>query len=212
MKTKIIMSVICALLISCNGQKKEAIKPINNTIVMKKIDTNYLNKIKEIGKKNQKIQLVENDSVVELVDEGDIYFESRRKNNEFIYNFFSYDKKNHLIFASGTIFHNIPIGIFRRYNEKGELIEEINRDKNYPFSVYDLIEKIKVTHKIDLNNASGQSYVSREFDKVRNIYIYMIAYENDKNKVLQNGQSKYISVNGQTGEIVSEGIAKINLK
>ncbi|UFH35080.1 hypothetical protein [Flavobacterium acetivorans] len=114
------------------------------------------------------------------------------------------------MFQSGAYFYDFSFGFFRRYNGKGELIEEINRDENYPFSVYDLIEKIKVTHQIDLNNTSEKSYVTRNFDKSRNIY--MIVYEKDKNKILQNGQSKYITVNGQTGEIVSEGITKISLK
>jgi hypothetical protein len=30
--------------------------------------------------------------------------------------------------------------------------------------------------------------------------------------MLQNGQSKYIAVDGQTGEIIKEGITKINMK
>lgn len=212
MKTKIIMIIICALLLSCNRQNKEEIKPINNKIVMKKLDTNYLNKIIDIGKKNEKIQLVENDSVVQLEDNGDYYYERRQKNNEKLKKSFVYNKTTHLIVANGTLFNDLPIGIHRIYNEKGELIREINYDENYSFSVYDLIEKIKVTHQFDLNNAKVQSYVSRDFDKSRNIYIYMIAYEKDENKVLKNGQSKYIAVDGQTGEIVSEGITKINMR
>jgi hypothetical protein len=51
-------------------------KPLKYTIVIKKLDNGYLDTIKSIGKKNQEIQLIENDSVIELIDEGDVYLES----------------------------------------------------------------------------------------------------------------------------------------
>lgn len=207
MKIKIIMSVICALIISCNGQKKEAIKPINNTIVMKKIDINYLNKIKEIHKKYEKITLTENDTVIELADREGTFFERRRKNNEKLEKRFSYCKNSHLLLAEGTYFYNFPIGIHKEYNKKGELIRERNNDENFPFSVNALIEKIKVTHKIDLNDTTKVSIISRNFDKSFNKYVYDIHYKENINE-----SPKYIAVDGETGEILGEGIVKINMR
>jgi hypothetical protein len=209
MKTKfhiiIKLIVVSVLLISCNGQKKEAIKPINNTIVIKELDSVYLNKIKELGKKDQKIQLIENDTVVELSDNGDTYFESRRKNNENFEDRFSYNKITHLLVATGTVFYDLPIGIHKIYNEKGELVREINYDENFSFSIYDLIEKIKITHQIDLNNSTKIKKISRIFDEALNKYAYTILYKDDENEKM-----KVLVVDGQTGEILNDSILIIN--
>lgn len=198
--------VYCLLLMGCNGQKKENdSQPIGNVIVIKKLDSSYLDTIKAISRKDQKIQLIEKDSVVELTDQGDTYLERRRKNNESIYNYFVYDKKNHLMTISGTSFYDIPIGIFRRYNEYGETVEEVNRDKNYAFSVYDLIEKIKVTHQIDLNTTAKITDIEKAFDNSANKYFYMIRYKDEK------GTTKFISIDGQTGKILAEGVYRYNV-
>lgn len=209
MKARIVISLICIFLLSCNGLKKEEIKSVSNTVVTKKIKSNYLRKINEVNTKYKKIKIIENDSIIELLENGDSYLESRKKKNELICNRFAYNKKNNLLLESGNYFHDIPIGFLKKYDEKGRLIEEINKDKNYTFSIYDLIEKIKSSHQIDLNNDTEQNRVYRDFDKSINKYIYVITYEKDKNKALQNGKSKFISVDGQTGKILSEGITEI---
>lgn len=208
MKTKIVLSLICVFLITCNGLKKEEVKSVNNSVATKKINSNYIKKINEINIKDKKIQIIENDSIIELWDYGDTYVESRRKRNEMICKKFAYNKQNNLLIESVTHFHDIPIGVLRKYDEKSRLIEEINKDKNYTFSIYDLIKKIKSTHQIDLNNDREQNSVDRDFDKSINRYIYIITYEKDKNKAFQNGKAKYIIVDGQTGKILSEGITK----
>ncbi|WP_281336657.1 hypothetical protein [Flavobacterium eburneipallidum] len=202
MKTKIIIILICALLISCNRQKKEnVIKPIKNLIIMKKLDDIYLNKIQEINQKNQKIQFDENDSIVELVDNGNTYIETRRKKNHAIYNYFTYDKNNYLMITSGTQFYTISIDISRRYNEKGQIEEEKNWEENFPFSVYDLITKIKTTNQLDLNSEKKDLLINRGLDKETDSYIYLIRYNISK----YDGSYKYIKVDGATGEILSEG-------
>jgi hypothetical protein len=103
--------------------------------------------------------------------------------------------------TSGTRFYDSSIDIFRRYNEKGEIIEEINRNENFSFSVYDLIEKIKITHKINLNDGELDRHVFRGIDKEINKPIYKIKYDINKN----DGTYKYITVDGETGQILSEG-------
>jgi hypothetical protein len=205
MKNKVIMTIVCTFLMACNGQKKENVnKPINNKIVMKKLDNSYLNKIKGI---KEKIQFNENDTVIELADREGTFFERRRKNNEKLEKRFSYCKNSHLLLAEGIYFYNFPIGIHKEYNKKGELIRERNNDENFPFSVNALIEKIKVTHKIDLNDTTKVSIISRNFDKSFNKYVYDIHYKENI-----NDSPKYIAVDGETGEIVSEGILKINMR
>lgn len=198
MKNKTIMIMLCAFLMGCNIYKKEnGIKPINGKIVMKKLDNNYLKKIK---KENQKIQLTENDSIIELEDNGDYYYERRQKNNEKLKKGFVYNKVTHLLVATGTLLDKLPIGIHKIYNEKGELIREINYDENFPFSVYDLIAKIKTTYQIDLNDIENDVSVGKLIDKETGKHIYVIYYDKS-----DNGSYKYITVDGATGQILSEG-------
>jgi len=196
---KIVKFIIASFfLISCNAQKKQnGMKPINRKIFIKKLDNNYL---KKINKENQKIQFTETDSIIELEDNGDYYFERRQKNNEKIKKSFVYNKNTHLLVATGTLLYDLPIGVHKIYNKKGELIREINYDKNFPFSIYDLIAKIKTTHQIDLNDIKENISVMRDIDKETKKNIYVIFY-NKKN----DGSYKYITVDGTTGQILSEG-------
>lgn len=203
MKSKIII-LFYIFLISCNGQKKYDAKPINEKIIIKKLDNASLNKILKINKKYQNIIFTNKDTIVELVDNDDYFLESKSKKGESIFNRIAYDKKSHLMIASGAVFIKIKIGIHRKYNEKGQIISEINYDDNYPFSIYELIEKIKLTHKIDLNDTSKIRAVEREFDESFNKFIYAIRYKNNENEPL-----KYIVVDAKTGVILKEGIVKI---
>lgn len=189
--------MFCAFLMGCNTYKKEnGIKPINGKIVMKKLDNNYFKKIK---KENQKIQFNENDSIIELENNDDYFFERRQRNNEKLKKSFVYNKTTHILVATGTLLNDLPIGIHKIYNEKGELVREINYDKNFPFSVYDLIAKIKTTHQIDLNDGENSISVSRDIDKETGKHIYVIFYDK------KPGSYKYITVDGVTGQILSEG-------
>jgi hypothetical protein len=198
MKNKTIMIMLCAFLMGCNIYKKEnGIKPINGKIVMKKLENNYLKKIK---KENKKIQLIENDSIIELEESSDYYVERRQKNNEALKKVFVYDKNTHLLLSTGTHLNELPIGLHKNYNEKGELIREINFDENFTFSVYDLIAKIKITHKIDLNDEKENISIRRNIDKETGKHIYVIYYDKS-----DNGSYKYITVDGATGQILSEG-------
>lgn len=181
----------------CNGHKKDNVAiPAIHKIVIKKLDSTYFNKIN--GKKGT-IQFAENDSVIELEDYKGVFLEHRRKNKEKLEKRFSYDKKTNLMISSGPYFYEIPIGFHQKYNEKGEVVEEKNQDKNFPFSVYDLIQKIKKTHHIDLNDTTRVIAVSRNFSESSNRHIYAIVYKNGE------GEKKAMSIDGQTGEILYDG-------
>ncbi|WP_264551929.1 hypothetical protein [Flavobacterium sp. N2038] len=204
MKTKMI--VIFFAFLSCNESKKENISaPINNTIIMKKINTDYLNKINETNLINEKIQFVENDTNVVLIDYGDHYFESKRRFDESIINYIIYNKKNNQMISSGTYFYNSPIDIYRKYNEKGEVIQETDNNKDFPFSISDLIEKIKITHKINLNDGKIDRTVNRGIDEKTGRPTYSIQFDINKDE----GHLNYITIDGKTGEILSEGRKQI---
>lgn len=203
MKTKI-LTIIFISLIGCNQSKNE-IKQIKKITVMKKIDSTYLKKIKEFNTQNEKLQLTQNDTIIELKDQGKTYFESKRKKDESFSNYTIYDKKNSMMIKSGTHFYNCPVGIYKKYNEKGELIEEINRDENFTFSIYSLIEKIKKTYDINLNDGKQSRSINRGIDDQTGKLIYKIKY--DINAI--DGNFKYLIIDAKNGEIISQGEQQI---
>ncbi|KIC02811.1 hypothetical protein OA88_06715 [Flavobacterium sp. JRM] len=75
-----------------------------------------------------------------------------------------YDKKTLNVTKEIESFYDCIIGFRREFNEKGELIKEINNDKPFKFSWQDLVKKMKQEYAIDLMNENDQiktnNYVS----------------------------------------------------
>jgi hypothetical protein len=192
------------LFISCKDKKENENLAVSNIVVVKKIKSDYLNKIRTAHVFNEKIHFAEADTIVELIDQTDRYIETRRRKAESIYDFFVYDKRNNLMIASGTKLYRVGINIFRKYNKNGRVIEERDTNKGFTFSVYDLINKIKKTHNIDLNDGKENRSVLRGFDDKLNKLVYNIRY--DQNNVLY----KYITVDGTTGAILASGKGQLS--
>ncbi|UFH35081.1 hypothetical protein [Flavobacterium acetivorans] len=198
MKNKAIMIISCIFLMGCNTYKKQ-IKPINNKIIMKKFD---LESFKKNNKGKKEYEIVKGDSIFKRSDENDCFYEEAKKMNGKFKTISNYYKETLMIKNSGNYFDQMPYGVAKFYNEKGEITKEINYDENYPFSVYDLIARIKTTHQMDLNDEKNNISVSREIDRETGKHIYVIFYDKT-----DNGSYcyKYINVDGVTGQILSEG-------
>jgi hypothetical protein len=61
-----------------------------------------------------------------------------------------YSAKTKSLIREGKNFTDTPVGIWKTYDENGKLIQENDADKNYPFSLEDLIAKMKKEYNIDL--------------------------------------------------------------
>lgn len=198
MKYKAIMMILCILLTGCNIYKKEnGIKPKNTKIILKKFD---IKNFKKHSKGKKECEIVQGDSIFKRTEYNDSFYEEAKKINGKFKTVYNYYKESLIIKSTGKFFGDMPFAVAKFYNEKGEIIKEINYDKNYPFSVYDLIAKIKTTHQMDLNDPKENIDVNKTIDKKTGNYIYEILY-NGKN----NGSYKYITVDGITGQIFSEG-------
>lgn len=112
----------------------------------------------------------DNDDTVEifLIENKDSYQQTVTYLNTPIKKRFMYDKKTLTVTKEIESFYDCVIGFQREYNEKQELIKEINNDAPYKFSWQDLVSKMKNEYQIDLmdekeqiKNNSHVSFLSR---------------------------------------------------
>ena len=97
-----------------------------------------------------------------------------------------------------TSFSKIPIGISKEYDIDGNLVREINYDKDFNFSIVDLIQFSKEKLDIDLNDPLSENTVNRGYDKNFGKYVYIIFQPIDDYKL------RCITVDGQTGNIIGD--------
>ncbi|OXA94733.1 hypothetical protein [Flavobacterium hercynium] len=113
---------------------------------------------------------------------------------------FVYNEKTSMLLTYVLQFYQFPIGTAKHYDENGILIKEIDYDKPYPFSLKELIEKIKEEYNIDLEDKEQQAVVSRQIQEDLQKPIYEVYLLNDE----FNSKPNYILIDGQTGAVLFE--------
>lgn len=109
--------------------------------------------------------------------------------------------ENTSLLTKGEEFYNFRVGIYKIYDENGNLTEEINYDKDYKFSIDDLIKKMKEEYKIDILKRSPWIKVMR--DKIDSGVIYKVMVYLKENKY---SDTKNYTIDGTTGKVISEKI------
>ncbi|MES2573598.1 MAG: hypothetical protein V4572_01525 [Bacteroidota bacterium] len=148
MKTKyhIILNLtfLCFFIISCNNQKNETVikEAKNNKTLDKKRIVLYQSIYTH--------EYIANDTLFKLTESNDMYTEITKPINNNFEIHSVYDKKNLKLKCEGYFFGKMEIGIHKFYDEKGNFIKEINYDKDFDFTLDDLIIKVKREFKIDL--------------------------------------------------------------
>jgi hypothetical protein len=107
---------------------------------------------------------------------------------------YGYSNTTKSLIEQGTEFYKIPIGKNIQYDEKGDVIKEIDYEKPYKFSIKDLIEKIKKEYGVDLEDRrEGASAGRRGKDGV-------FYYEVNLQSKTEPLKRDYILIDGNTGE------------
>ncbi|MCV9926910.1 hypothetical protein OIU83_04575 [Flavobacterium sp. LS1R49] len=96
-------------------------------------------------------------------------------------------------------FYTIQIGNYKLYNEIGVLAKDENLDKEYKFSIDDLVKKMKEKYNYDLMNVDKTYNLNRyvDLEKIK-LPLYEVYYRDDKNTQVLHS---YV-INGNTGEIL----------
>ena len=185
--------------IGCNGQKEKHSTTAKsdelhniNSRTMKKMDTEKFERYN-----TEQFKYVENDSVYKLEEHGAEYKEIKSKIGENLSIINVYDKNTLVLTCEGKLFGEFPLGLYKNYDLKGNLISEKNFDDDYAFSLEDLKQKMISEFKINIDLESDRLVINRGFDKSENKNNYTIRYYSpDKYSF------RYIMIDGTTGQTV----------
>lgn len=99
--------------------------------------------------KNQ--EYIANDTLFKLEESDKVYTEITKPIHNNFERHTYYDKNSLKLKGDCYYFSKMIIGNYKFYDEKGNLIKEIDYDKGFSFTADDLILKVKQEFKIDLN-------------------------------------------------------------
>ncbi|MDO5577034.1 MAG: hypothetical protein Q4F84_08135, partial [Fibrobacter sp.] len=196
-----IFLVILTFNFGCAGQTKNN----ENPKIMKTFDikTFEKNKISKDGNKSYQVEYRQGEDVISLIEsaDNDNYVEtiSKKSKNFIIKNI--YRKNNYTLKASQEYLINVPIGPYKEYDEKGNVINEIHNEPTYQFSVMELVSKVKNVFAIDLTEKKDKLMIGIQQDGTLPYYFVRYPLNDNLNSY------KFIKINANTGEIISENIA-----
>jgi hypothetical protein len=117
-----------------------------------------------------------------------------------------YSQKTLFLLKEQQEFYDFCFGITKVYTEEGLLINTINCDQKYNFSVGELIKKIETEYGIDLNNRkTGRYGLSRVY--IREKYCYQLFIGVTLNP---KGATRIVVIDGNTGKTLSNTVAEYN--
>ncbi|MGG7035085.1 MAG: hypothetical protein ACI7YS_07825 [Flavobacterium sp.] len=188
--------------IGCNGQKDN--KSVKDTIinskykkdtVMKKLDKVKLEKYKT---ENQ-FKYTENDTVFKLEDQGENYKEIKNKIGERLKTINIYDKSKLVLIGEGKYLFDFPIGIYKEYDLKGNVVKERNFDEDFPFTFQDLKQKLLNESHVNIENTDVDIDINRGLDTSDMKYKYYLTLYNE-----DRSSYRYILIDGATGNTIKD--------
>lgn len=180
---------------SCNTQ-------INNKLsenIMKTFDIKTFEKNKNLKNGVNTFTYESKGDIISLKESEKDYVAIKSKKDENFIEKYFYRKSNYTLRASQVFLLEMPVGTYKEYDENGEIINEINYEPKYPFTVLNLIEKVKNKFDIDITKKKQKLIIGFEDDIVP---YYFVRFP------LDDGLNtyKFIKVNANTGEIISVNI------
>ena len=168
--------------------------------------------------------MIKGDTVRKLNEGKDYYLITERINNSAFSTVKKYSKISLTLTIEGLRFYDLSIGLWKYYDDDGNLIETKDYDKFvtgkdpgntfwFSFSIEKLIDKFKKEYYIDL------SFPKDEFMNVRrsaesigknNIPTYEITIPKDNNPL--SISNRLIKVDGKTGKVISDQIVPIEFE
>jgi hypothetical protein len=145
----------------------------------------------------------ESNNIITLSESADYYI---KKVTPLLSNFndvFLYYKNNLVAKSETHFFQTIPIGIHKEFNEVGEVILEKDWDEAYPFSIYEVKDKINQLYHVDISMSNSRTGVTRGSEN--GVVCYEITLPlSDSPK----GNFRTIKLNGITGEVISDEVSE----
>lgn len=178
-----------------NSINKGSDSPNKKNKIMKKLDRIKLAKFK---KENQ-YKYTQNDSVFKLEDQGKIYREIKNKIGEKLAIVNVYDKNKLVLIGEGSFMFNCPVGIHRDYDLEGNIIQEKNFDKDFPFTFINLKQKLLNEFNINIDNPKLDLRIDRSSTPSEKKSKYEILLYNEL-----RSKYRYILIDGVTGKTIKD--------
>ena len=166
---------------------------------MEKFDIEKFKKIKLIA---GEAFVTEDNNFVTLSENEENFQQDIIKSNSPIQQSKLFYKDTLSLKKEAEFFQGFAIGVHKRYDEKGELIEEIDHDLPFTFSLEDVRQKILSEFGKDIMDAGLRFGISRSTNPAPH-YIVVIPLTN-----LPKGESKLLKINGETGEVAAVQILR----
>lgn len=198
---------VCLLPVNCKSQDRNH-NPVNkNNITNKKLDEKIIKSLLPliVGKiVNDTLFFLGQNSAINTMNDTYVYI--TKPINKNFKKIFVYDKNTLMLKSEGELFTSMPIGIYKFYDEKGNLIKKIDYEKGFEnFTINDLLLKVKKEFKINLNDPINELSVSRDIGKKDKIPIYVVRIPVTIDSLIK---IRFIGINGITGDIAYDRVFK----
>ncbi|RYE24063.1 MAG: hypothetical protein EOP45_06215 [Sphingobacteriaceae bacterium] len=139
---------------------------------------------------------------VKLTDNDDNYQESVKISENPFGITYKYDKNSLALRSETMMFYDNPVGFIKEYDQQGNIVNQINNDDGWDFSVTNLIDKMNNDFHINLMKVALKLSVTRNADVSANVFEYHIFYP------LNSTTFRYFKINGKNGAVISDYIGK----
>ncbi|KUJ60505.1 hypothetical protein AR687_17180 [Flavobacteriaceae bacterium CRH] len=199
---KVFLVILVLNLVSCKSQvkKKENTSEKNNTMEyfdiskykVLEVDDKYSSSGKDLYLKDDKLRI----KILYLNDVIQIEETSIENKFQLIKVFFESNKSLKIV---GSKFYNFSIGKWEYYDEKGQLIKEINYDLDYKLTINDLAKNMKDKYNLDIMDVKKTDNVNRYIDSQKTKLPLYEIYYNDNTQI---GILNCYVINGNTGDVL----------
>lgn len=192
--------VICCVILRCIAQ-------VNNNN-----DTNTVNmrtnKFEvELFMKNKtdlnEYQYVDKGYNILLIETPIHYIKIVSKIDENLKTHYLYDKNSLLLIGEQQYFLSIPTNQYVNYTDKGESIKNKEFMSSFPFSIIQLIDKMKNDFNLDINKKNERLTIGIDYDENHLPYYYVRYPIHDG----ADNSYRFIKIDATSGKFISENVA-----
>ncbi|CAM1348873.1 hypothetical protein [Tenacibaculum ascidiaceicola] len=173
---QLLLITLTIVFTSCNAQK---------ITTMKKFDIEKFNKYKDTIR-NEYYHVLGDGTIVEQMELKEVFAETIKQKESFFEVKNQYYKNGNLKITGKYFNSSFQKGIWREYDEKGNLIKETNYDKGYNYTWEDLLKLLKErevnvrdTNNTTIRKDDGEWWVYY----VKGLYIYNIRINGKTGKI-----------------------------
>lgn len=119
--------------------------------------------------------------------------------------YYEYNIKTLNVRVENTMFYNCAIGLRREFDERGELIKEIDNDALYKFTRQDLVEKMRNEYDIeliDLKEQKAKNNFDTSLSRNAQTLLYYIHLPRGLDPQYGGSRLEVFEIDGTTGKLI----------